>query len=137
MLNGALTVAQHLSYFAAARALPSFRRADELLQTLRFATYREAAVDELSGGTRQKLNLTLALMHDPDVLLLDEPYQGFDWETYLRFWGLVDELRRRGKAVVVITHLVFEEERFDQFVELRSRPIPPSGAINSGKVGRR
>ena len=44
----------------------------------------------LSGGTRQKLNLTLALMHDPGVLLLDEPYQGFDWETYLRFWDLVD-----------------------------------------------
>ncbi|KUN41067.1 hypothetical protein AQJ30_04070 [Streptomyces longwoodensis] len=42
----------------------------------------------LSGGTRQKLSLTLALMHDPQVLLLDEPYQGFDWETYLRFWEL-------------------------------------------------
>jgi len=41
----------------------------------------------LSGGTRQKLNLTLALPHDPDVLLLEETYQDFDWETYLRFWG--------------------------------------------------
>ncbi len=70
-------------------------------------------MDELSGGTRQKLNLTLALIHAPDVLLLDEPYQGFDWETYLRFWDLVGTLRERGRAVVVITHLVFEEERFD------------------------
>ena len=120
VLNGALTVAQHLRYFAAAHALTSLRRAEELLQSLAFAAYRDTVVDELSGGTRQKLNLSLALMHDPDVLLLDEPYQGFDWETYLRFWGLVDDLREAGKAVVVITHLVFEEERFDALVELKA-----------------
>ncbi|HEY2789539.1 MAG TPA: ABC transporter ATP-binding protein [Gaiellales bacterium] len=128
VLNGALTVAQHLRYFAAAHALMSFRRADELLQTLGFSTYRDSIVDELSGGTRQKLNLTLALMHDPDVLLLDEPYQGFDWETYQRFWGLVDDLRQTGKAVVVITHLVFEEERFDQLVELKAGRSRPPGS---------
>ena len=70
-------------------------------------------VGALSGGTRQKLNLTLALMHDPSVLLLDEPYQGFDWETYLHFWDLVVDLRERGCAVLVISHLVFDRERFD------------------------
>ena len=58
-------------------------------------------------------------MHDPAVLLLDEPYQGFDWETYLRFWELVDDLRTRDCAVLVITHLVFEEQRFDALLELR------------------
>ncbi|HEY3763695.1 MAG TPA: ABC transporter ATP-binding protein [Gaiellales bacterium] len=119
VLNGALTVAQHLTYFAAAHALTSTRRADELLRSLGFEAYRDTVVDELSGGTRQKLNLTLALMHDPDVLLLDEPYQGFDWETYQRFWVLVDDLREPRKAVVVITHLVFEEERFDALIELK------------------
>jgi ABC-2 type transport system ATP-binding protein len=120
VLNGALTVAQHLRYFAAAHALTSLRRADQLLHMLGYEKYRETLVDDLSGGTRQKLNLTLALMHDPDVLLLDEPYQGFDWETYQRFWTLVGELRERRKAVVVITHLVFEEERFDELVELKA-----------------
>ena len=119
VLNGALTVEQHLRYFAAAYRLESRRRGDELLETLHFGAYRSTAVEALSGGTRQKLNLALALVHDPDVLLLDEPYQGFDWETYLRFWGLVDELRERGRSVVVITHLVFEEERFDRLYELR------------------
>lgn len=79
---------------------------------------------ELSGGTRQKLNLTLALLHDPDVLLLDEPYQGFDWETYLRFWDLVEDLRARGKAIVVITHLVFEQDRFDLLADLTDG-LPP------------
>jgi ABC-type multidrug transport system ATPase subunit len=120
VLNDALTVEQHLRYFAAAYRLTDLSRARELLDTLGFAGYRDRAVDELSGGTRQKLNLTLALIHDPDVLLLDEPYQGFDWETYLRFWDLVDALRERGRAIVVITHLVFEEERFDLLYELRA-----------------
>jgi ABC-2 type transport system ATP-binding protein len=119
VLNGALTVQQHLRYFAAAYRLPSLARADELLETLRFGGYRDRAVDDLSGGTRQKLNLALALVHDPDVLLLDEPYQGFDWETYLRFWELVDGLRERGRSVVVITHLVFEEQRFDRLYRLQ------------------
>jgi ABC-2 type transport system ATP-binding protein len=65
----------------------------------------------MSGGTKQKLSLTLALMHDPPVLLLDEPYQGFDWRTYLAFWELTGELRRRGTATVVISHLIFERKR--------------------------
>jgi ABC-type multidrug transport system ATPase subunit len=119
VLNGALTVDQHLRYFAAAYGLTDRRRADELLDALGFAAYRGRTVEELSGGTRQKLNLTLALVHDPDVLLLDEPYQGFDWETYLRFWTLVETLREHGSSIVVITHLVFEEERFDRLYELR------------------
>ncbi len=119
VLNGGLTVDQHLRYFAAAYRLPSLDRGAELLELLGFGDYRARTVEELSGGTRQKLNLTLALLHDPEVLLLDEPYQGFDWETYLRFWQLVDDLRGRGRSVVVITHLVFEEERFDRIYALR------------------
>jgi len=123
VLNGALTVGQHLRYFAAAYRLSSLDRAEELLDALHFGGYRDRPVEELSGGTRQKLNLTLALVHDPAVLLLDEPYQGFDWETYLRFWELVDGLRERGRSVVVITHLVFEEERFDRLYRLREGRI--------------
>src|SRR5258705_1375170 len=57
-------------------------------------------------------------MHDPPVLLLDEPYQGFDWQTYLAFWDLTGELRDRGTATVVISHLVFEHERFDRVCHL-------------------
>lgn len=118
VLNGSLTVEQHLRYFAAAQRLPGLERGHELVRRLGYERYLGTVTGELSGGTRQKLNLTLALLHDPDVLLLDEPYQGFDWETYLRFWELAEELRARGKAVVVITHLVFEQERFDLLADL-------------------
>jgi ABC-type multidrug transport system ATPase subunit len=118
VLSDSLTVDQHLRYFAAAYQLPTLRRASELAAQLGYAQQRREAAGTLSGGTRQKLNLTLALMHDPDVLLLDEPYQGFDWETYLRFWDLVTDLRARRKAIVIITHLVFEQDRFDVLADL-------------------
>jgi ABC-type multidrug transport system ATPase subunit len=125
VLNDNLTVAQHLRYFAAARRLPSLHRAEELVRTLGYEQSRGQIAGELSGGTRQKLNLTLALLHDPGVLLLDEPYQGFDWETYLRFWDLVGDLRGRGKAIVIITHLVFEQDRFDLLADLADGRLTP------------
>jgi ABC-type multidrug transport system ATPase subunit len=118
VVNENLTVDQHLRYFGAAYRLASLQRADALLDMLGFAQYRQETVGALSSGTRQKLNLTLALLHDPDVLLLDEPYQGFDWETYLRFWDVVGDLRARCKAIVIITHLVFEQNRYDVLADL-------------------
>lgn len=119
VLNDSLTVAQHLDYFAATYRLHDLRRADSLVERLAFQQYREAPVETLSGGTKQKLNLTLALMQDPRVLLLDEPYQGFDWETYLRFWDLAVDLRNRGCAVLIISHLLFDRQRFDAVYQLR------------------
>jgi ABC-2 type transport system ATP-binding protein len=130
VLNDNLTACQHLRYFAAARRLPSLRRAGDLVRLLGYEQSLGQVAGELSGGTRQKLNLTLALLHDPDVLLLDEPYQGFDWDTYLRFWDLVADLRSRRKAIVIITHLVFEQDRFDLLADLAGgclRSREPSG----------
>ncbi|MFF7074555.1 ABC transporter ATP-binding protein [Streptomyces pseudovenezuelae] len=133
VLNGSLTVAQHLRHFAAAHRLSDLDRGHELVHLLGYERYDQTVVDELSGGTRQKLNLTLALLHDPDVLLLDEPYQGFDWETYLRFWDLVEDLRARDKAVVVITHLVFEQDRFDVLADLVDGRLSLRTAAEGGR----
>lgn len=118
ILNDSLTVAQHLDYFRAAYGLADLRRANELVERLGYTRYRDTPVRALSGGSKQKLNLTIALMHDPAVLLLDEPYQGFDWETYLRFWELASELRQRGCAVLIISHLVYDRSRFDHLYML-------------------
>jgi ABC-type multidrug transport system ATPase subunit len=123
ILNEALTVEQHLAYFAAAYALHDLTYAEALVERLGYGAYRGARVGVLSGGTRQKLNLTLALMHQPDLLLLDEPYQGFDWETYLHFWDLAHDCRERGVAILVISHLLFERERFDRVLHLRAGGI--------------
>ncbi|MFC3477346.1 ABC transporter ATP-binding protein [Halobacterium litoreum] len=93
--------------------------ADRLTDRLDFERFRDRRVDRLSGGNRRKLTLSVSLMHDPDVLLLDEPYTGFDWETYLAFWDLADDLSEQGTAVAVISHLVSEQDRFDRIYELK------------------
>jgi len=118
VLDETLTVEQHLRYFQAAYGIGSLARAWELIERLGFADCRSQQAGTLSGGTKQKLSLTLALMHNPAVLLLDEPYQGFDWQTYLAFWDLAADLAAAGTATVVISHLVFEQERFDRICQL-------------------
>jgi ABC-2 type transport system ATP-binding protein len=118
ILDEALTVDQHVQYFQAAYGISSPARAGELIERLGFAACRGQRASTLSGGTKQKLSLTLSLMHDPPVLLLDEPYQGFDWQTYLAFWDLAAELKAAGTATVVISHLVFEHQRFDRVCHL-------------------
>jgi ABC-2 type transport system ATP-binding protein len=123
ILNDTLSVNQHLDYFRAAYNIENLRRADELIEQLGYQRYRSELVGHLSGGTKQKLNLTLALMHRPRLLLLDEPYQGFDWETYQCFWELVKELRQEGCAVLVISHLFFEQQRFDVLYRLQEGQV--------------
>jgi len=120
-----LTVAHNLEWFRTAYRLGTVRRAEALMDVLALSQNRNRLVSDLSGGTRQKLNLVLALMHDPDILLLDEPYQGFDWETYLRFWGLAEEFRRAGRVIVIISHLFFERTRFDTLLRLHDGVITP------------
>lgn len=113
VLDDSFTVRQHLDFFRSAFGLPDLRRAREVMEILAFTEYLDHRAGLLSGGSRQKLNLTLALMHDPDVLLLDEPYQGFDWETYLRFWELATSLRDAGRSVLVVSHLAYDIDRLD------------------------
>ena len=135
VVNDELTVEQHLRYFQCAYHLDDLSRADELLDRLDLAKFRRVTAGLLSGGTRQKLNLTLALMHEPDVVLMDEPYQGFDWENYLNFWSITDELRERGHSVLVISHIAHDVERFDRLYRLQSGrlvSIEPAGSLPVG-----
>jgi ABC-type multidrug transport system ATPase subunit len=97
----------------------------EIYESLGFERYAATRADQLSGGTLSKLNLGLALLPDPEVLMLDEPYAGFDFDTYLRFWELVAERRRAGRSLLIISHFVTDEERFDHIVQLREGKAVP------------
>ncbi len=129
VLNDALTVRQHLTFFQAAYRLTDVRYAEEIMDVLGFTGYADERAGVLSGGTRQKLNVTLALMHDPQVLLLDEPYQGFDWDTYQRFWDLAARLRDAGRSVLIVSHLAYDTERLDELWRL------DSGRLRADKAG--
>ncbi len=117
-----LTVAEHFRLFAAAYDLDAHeakRSQAGLLADLSFERYLDYRVEELSGGTRQKLNLALALLHGPDLLLLDEPYAGFDWETYLKFWEMSEERREMGMAILIVSHLIGEQARLTRLYTLK------------------
>jgi ABC-2 type transport system ATP-binding protein len=120
-----LNAREHLALFTAAAGQPAAAGRDagiEVLHALGFRSDLGVLVRALSGGTRQKLNLALALLADPDVLLLDEPYQGFDHGTYTDFWTMVGGWRNRGRAVVVVTHMLAELWRVDRVLDLSSTP---------------
>ncbi|MDA4888553.1 ABC transporter ATP-binding protein [Streptomyces sp. MPA0124] len=129
VLNDALTVRQHLRFFQRAYRLADLRYAEEIMDMLGFTGYAGEQAGVLSGGTRQKLNVTLALMHDPQVLLLDEPYQGFDWDTYQRFWDLAARLRDAGRSVLVVSHLAYDTGRLDELWRLDGGLLGRDGAV--------
>ena len=117
-----LTCNEHFELLAAAYRIASARATtsrDALYDELDFLRYADARVAELSGGTLAKLNLALALLPDPPVLLLDEPYAGFDWDTYLRFWDIVAQRRGSGRAVLIVSHFAADQSRFDRLITLR------------------
>lgn len=122
LLYDRLTVRETIHLFAEGYGLSPDRRDEQrdwLAERLGYTKYLDTRIDRLSGGNRQKVNLSVALLHDPDVLLLDEPYTGFDWETYLSFWELTDELADRGTGIGIISHFVQDQERFDRIYKLR------------------
>ena len=121
-----LTVAEHFTYWGRAYGLERnawISAQDELLERFTFRRFLDTRAARLSGGTRQKLHLCLALLHRPGLLLLDEPYQAFDWQTYLRFWQYTLELGSRGTAIVIVSHIAHERARFDKVFELREGTI--------------
>ena len=123
-----LTCDEHIELFGAAYGLDAGelqRGRDTLYRELDFARFADTRVEELSGGTRSKLNLTLAMLHDPTLLCLDEPYAGFDWDTYQRFWDLTGQRRDGGASLLIISHFIADEERFDRIYDLiDGRAVP-------------
>jgi ABC-2 type transport system ATP-binding protein len=120
-----LTADEHLVMFGRGSGLgraESLERGHAILEEFGYPVGGQVVTHQLSGGTRQKLNLALALLTDPGILLLDEPYQGFDRGTYVNFWDHCHRWRQEGKAVVVVTHMLAELGRVDRVVELPAHP---------------
>jgi len=122
-----LSADDHLAMFAPALGLSrleAIHQGHVLLSEFAFPLAQRAQCRHLSGGSRQKLNLALALLGGAQVLLLDEPYQGFDHGAYVSFWEHVDRWKREGMGVVVVTHLLADRELVDRVVELRIAAEP-------------
>lgn len=100
----------HSAYFGISKAV-STQRAHELLERLGLSDKKEATVAQLSGGQQQRLMIVRALMHEPDIIFLDEPTVGLDPQARLDLWEILRDLHAQGRTIVMTTHYMDEADR--------------------------
>ena len=91
---------------------------EQLMQQFNYGAHYKNRIEHLSGGTQQKLNLCLSMLHYPELLILDEPYVGFDWETYLSFWTCARSIISKGGSILIVSHLIMDKTPFDRIYKL-------------------
>src|SRR3989338_4848677 len=124
-----LTIHQLLVYQAGYFGiLPSLasKRADELLDRFQLTEKRNAKHRALSGGMKKRLLLCRALIHDPEILILDEPTSGCDLELKFLIWDYLAQFNKEGKTIFLTTHYMEEAERLCKTI----------GIINQGRMVR-
>ncbi len=127
-----LSVEENLQFFARLfghAAEERGRRIDELTRSTGLRAFLDRPMGQLSGGMRQKLGLCCALVHDPDLMILDEPTTGVDPLARVQFWELIARIRaaRPGTSVVVATAYMDEARRFDWLVAMDGGAVLASG----------
>lgn len=127
-----LSIMENIEFFSRLFAQSREERAwriRELLDSTGLAPFADRPAKKLSGGMRQKLGLCCSLIHDPDLLILDEPTTGVDPLSRRQFWDLIDRLRSRrpGMSVIVATAYMEEAERFDWLVGMNGGKLLAAG----------
>jgi lipooligosaccharide transport system ATP-binding protein len=122
-LDVSLTVEQNLLVFAHLYRVPAGERQAAIERALGIANLtdrRRSKVDQLSGGMRRRLLITRALLHEPRLVLLDEPTVGLDPQVRQELWALIDRLRSEGVSILMSTHYIEEAERLCDTVTIMS-----------------
>ena len=131
-LDTTLTVEQNLRVFAHLYRIGRADRhaaVDRALEIAHLTDRRKAKVDELSGGMRRRLLIARALVHQPRLLLLDEPTVGLDPQIRQELWALIDALRSEGTSILMSTHYIEEAQRLADTVTIMSH----GKAVASGR----
>ena len=100
----------HAAYFGIAIDVAT-KRAYELLERLGLSDKANAKLTEMSGGQQQRLMIVRALMHEPDIIFLDEPTVGLDPQARLGLWDILRDMHNRGRTIVMTTHYMDEADR--------------------------
>lgn len=137
-----LTVRENLEFFARLFGQGKRERNERIAQLVGatgLAPFTERPAGKLSGGMKQKLGLCCALIHDPDMLILDEPTTGVDPLSRRQFWQLIDAIRdkRRDMTVLVATAYMDEAARFDHLVAMNDGKVLATGSAGEllGRTG--
>jgi ribosome-dependent ATPase len=133
-----LSVKENVDFFARLFGLNGAerkRRIEELLASTELTAFRDRPAGLLSGGMKQKLGICCSLIHDPDLLILDEPTTGVDPLSRRQFWDLIKNIRRRraGMSVIVATAYMEEAEGFDRLIAMDAGKVLATGSAREIK----
>lgn len=124
-----LSIEENLTFFAALTgASDTKRRIEDSLRTVELLDRRRSVVATLSGGMRQRVSLAAALLHDPALLLLDEPTVGIDPALRREFWTHFRSLAARGVTILVSSHVMDEAARCDRLGLIRDGRVLAEGS---------
>ena len=127
-----LTVRENLEFFALSYGVRDPQKRKELInhaaKLTQITDSLERPVEVLSGGTVQRLSLACAIVHDPDIIFLDEPTVGVSPELRMEFWDYFQKLSRNGKTIVMTTHYLDEASRCDDVAMIFQGRILSHGA---------
>ena len=134
-----LSAVQNCSFFGSLYGVPADKlksRAEELLEWVGLAGRKKDPVSQYSGGMMRRLTLVLALLHEPKALILDEPTVGLDPQTRLQILEHIEEVSRRGTAVLLSTHYLDEAERLcDRIGIIDEGTIVIEGTLHDLRAG--
>jgi ABC-2 type transport system ATP-binding protein len=138
-LYGDLTIDENVAFFAEIHGLSNYgARRDRLLEMTQLTRFRARLAEQLSGGMKQKLALVCTLVHEPDVILLDEPATGVDPVSRREFWKLLSEFLSTGITILMSTPYLDEAERCTRVALLdrgRLMAVDTPGALRSSLTG--
>jgi ABC-2 type transport system ATP-binding protein len=117
LLYRTLTCAENLHFFARIYGLSQLKRIEQVyhcLEVVNLLDRADSPVETLSGGMQRRLSVAIALVHQPKLVILDEPTTGLDIESRYEIWALITKLKQQGITVLLTTHLLEEAERLCQ-----------------------
>ena len=121
-----LSIKENFAFTASLRKIPKLvlqKRTKELLEFINLTSPLNTLVRDLPGGIKQQVSLAASLLHDPEILFLDEPTAGVTPVARARFWALINDLSKNGKTVFVTTHYMDEAEQCGRIALMRAGEI--------------
>ena len=135
-LYGDLTIDENIAFFAVVHGVPDYhRRRDRLLDITQLTPFRTRLAERLSGGMKQKLALACTLVHQPELILLDEPTTGVDPISRREFWELLSELLADGITILMSTTYMDEAERCTRVALLHEGRLLAGGDPSQLRAG--
>ena len=129
-----LTCAENLAFFGKIYGLKATKLKSSInasLSAVNLLDRRNSIVETLSGGMQRRINMAIALVHQPKLLILDEPTTGLDIETRYEIWQLILSLKKQGMTILLTTHLLDEAEKLcDQIGIIKEGKIIAEGSLN-------